>query len=200
MEAPQSPGDRIKLLVDELGLPTMAEFCRRTGLGRSLVDRLTAGAHSPRHDTLERIKAAFPEVNLNWLVSGEPPVLQGVPDEEEDHLLAMYRNHVKGEKNPQLVIAFASAVAWSAQEHQELAQLDLTAKAVSLSAVEWADSRKELLLDQHQRRLISEVRRRAPDRLRGLLETETQGERLDKELDRVGRRIQNIINLTNEKE
>jgi len=200
MEAPQSPGDRIKLLVDELGLPTMAEFCRRTGLGRSLVDRITSGAHSPRHDTLERIKDAFPEVNLNWLVSGEPPVLQGVPDEEEDHLLAMYRNHVKGEKNPQLVIAFASAVAWSAQEHQELAQLDLTAKAVSLSAVEWADSRKELLLDQHQRRLISEVRRRAPDRLRGLLETETQGERLDKELDRVGRRIQNIINLTNEKE
>ena len=200
MEPPQAPGERIKLLVEKLALPTMAEFCRRTGLNRGLVDRLTAGAHSPSHDTLERIKAAFPEVNLNWLVSGEPPVLQGVPDEEEDHLLAMYRNHVKGEKNPQLVIAFASAVAWSAQEHQELAQLDLTAKAVSLSAVEWADSRKELLLDQHQRRLISEVRRRAPDRLRGLLETETQGERLDKELDRVGRRIQNIINLTNEKE
>jgi transcriptional regulator with XRE-family HTH domain len=109
----ETPGDRIKVLVEELGLPSMAEFCRRTGLGRSLVDRVTAGHHSPRHDTLEKIKAAFPEVNLNWLVTGDwngnrklPILMSNHPNEEELRLLTMYRNHITGEETPEVTVTF----------------------------------------------------------------------------------------------
>ena len=53
-------GERMKLLIKRLGLPTTAKFCRDTGLSRPLVDKLTSGGNQPRFDTLQKIKSAFP--------------------------------------------------------------------------------------------------------------------------------------------
>ena len=37
----------LKRLIEELDMPSTAEFCRKAGLNRGLVDKLVAGAHSP---------------------------------------------------------------------------------------------------------------------------------------------------------
>ena len=59
----------VKILINKLELSTTAEFCRKTDLGRGLVDKLSAGDNQPRFDTLQKIKNAFPQTNMNWLIS-----------------------------------------------------------------------------------------------------------------------------------
>ena len=81
------------MLIDSLELPSTAEFCRKAGLNRGLVDKLVTGAHRPRMDTLEKIKKAYPQTNMNWLVSGRGDVLEEPFDYHEDFLLIMYRKH-----------------------------------------------------------------------------------------------------------
>jgi transcriptional regulator with XRE-family HTH domain len=193
METHKVSGDRIKLLVGKLGLPTMAEFCRRTGLNRGLVDKLTAGAHSPRYDSLQKIKAAFPEVNMNWLVSGESPVLQSAPDEDETFLLEMYREHVKGGRSLGLTMAFRSSVRWFAKENQERDELGLNAKAVSLSEGKLDKLQATLLLAQHKRRLVSELLERTRTPRETLLTESNQSRRLKKELVLVNEEIRKTI-------
>ena len=84
-------GERMKLLIKKLGLPTTAKFCRDTGLSRPLVDKLTSGGNQPRFDTLQKIKNAFPQTNMNWLISGQGYVLEDVQDDDEMKFLELFR-------------------------------------------------------------------------------------------------------------
>ena len=189
----------LKRLIEELEMPSTAEFCRKAGLNRGLVDKLTAGAHSPRMDTLEKIKKAFPQTNMNWLVSGIGNVLEEVLDDEEAVILDLYRKNIKGRNDARLTMSFVSAVAWVAQEHDEWEQMDINAKAVELEEGEIADFRASLLLKQRQRRLVSEVLRRTSKTPRGLLDMQTRYEELKELLGQVNDNIQRIINLIEDK-
>ena len=57
MENTENSGNWLKLLIQELNMPSTAEFCRKANLNRGLVDKLAADAHSPRLDTLQKIKS-----------------------------------------------------------------------------------------------------------------------------------------------
>ena len=189
----------LKRLIEELEMPSTAEFCRKAGLNRGLVDKLTAGAHSPRMDTLEKIKKAFPQTNMNWLGSGTGNVLEEVLDDEEAVILDLYRKNIKGRNDSRLTMSFVSTVAWVAQEHDEWEQMDINAKAVELEEGEIADFRASLLLKQRQRRLVSEVLRRTSKTPRGLLDMQTRYEELKELLGQVNDKIQRIINLLEDK-
>ena len=56
-------------------------------------------AHSPRMDTLEKIKNSFPQTNKNWLVSRKGAVLETQHDEDEAVILEYYRKNVKSKKD-----------------------------------------------------------------------------------------------------
>ena len=111
----------------------------------------------------------------------------------------MYEMEVKSKKDPRLTMSFVSAIQWFAQEHEEWEQLDINSKAVGLKEEELAEFRATLLLKQNQRRLVSEVLRRKPDKPEGLLDMNTQKEKLKKLLDEVNDSIQRIINLLEDK-
>ena len=189
----------VRILIKKLGQPTIAEFCRKTDLGRGLVDKLSAGDNQPRFDTLVKIKEAFPQVNMNWLVTSRGEILEEVLDDEETVILELYRKNVKGRNHSRLTMSFVSTVAWVAQEHDEWEQMDINSKAVGLEEGELAEFRATLLLKQHQRRFVSEVLRRTPEKTRGLLETETHKKKMKKLLDQVNDSIQRIINLLEQK-
>ena len=189
----------VKILIKKLGLSTTADFCRETDLGRGLVDKLTAGAHSPRMDTLEKIKKAFPQTNMNWLVSGIGNVLEEVLDDEEAVILDLYRKNIKGRNDSRLTMAFVSTVAWVAQEHDEWEQMDINSKAVELEEGELVEFRATLLLKQRHRRLVSEVLRRTPEKPTGLLDMQTRYEELKELLGQVNDSVQRIINLLEQK-
>ena len=122
----------LRVLIDSLELPSTAEFCRKAGLNRGLVDKLVAGAHRPRMDTLEKIKKAYPQTNMNWLVSGSGDVLEEPLDYHEDFLLIMYRKHFKGKQEFRYTWALATAVEWLIREEEEFEELERNAKAAGL--------------------------------------------------------------------
>ena len=189
----------VKILINKLGLPSTADFCRKTDLGRGLVDKLSTGDNRPRFDTLVKIKEAFPEVNMNWLVTGRGEILDEVLDDEEVVILDLYRKNIKGRNDSRLTMSFVSTVAWVAQEHDEWEQIDINSKAVELEEAEIAEFRATLLLKQRHRRLISEVLRRTPEKPRGMLDMQTRYEELKKLLAQVNDSIQRIVNLLEQK-
>ena len=184
----------VKILIKKLGLSTTADFCRKTDLGRGLVDKLSAGDNNPRFDTLVKIKEAFPQVNMNWLVTGMVgEILDEVLDDEEAVMLDYYRKNIKAKKDEFLLMDFWSVMEWSAQEYQELKELDLSIKAHSIKLEGYREFSSLVILQQRQRRAISELLRNT--NIAGFVDTEDKQKKLKKELSRITGEIQKTINI-----
>jgi len=190
----------VKILINELGLPSTADFCRKTDLGRGLVDKLSAGDNQPRFDTLVKIKEAFPQVNMNWLVSGRGEILDEVLDDGETVILEMFRKKVKVKNDSRLTMSFLFKLDWFVKEEEEWDQMEINSKAIELEEGEFADFGSTLLLKQRQRRLVSEVLQRTPEKPRGLLDMKTRYEELKELLDQVNNSILSVIDLYKQKE
>ena len=201
--------ERIKLLIKNLGLPTTAKFCRDTGLSRPLVDKLTSsGGNQPRFDTLQKIKSAFPETNLNWLVSGQGEILEEVTDTKNVDLLKTYRS-IKTKNNSNLTNSFLTSIQFISKEYQEMEEMELNAKAQFILEKELNQFRRELLFYQYQRRLVSERLNKTSDQ--ETLLTEIYNEKRIVELNRlleelsqqisktINLIIEDVVNITEEK-
>ena len=193
--------ERIKLLIKNLGLPTTAKFCRDTGLSRPLVDKLTSPeGNQPRFDTLQKIKSAFPETNLNWLVSGQGEALESDPDKKDVDLLNTYRN-IKIKNNSNLTNSFLTSVQFISKEYHEMEEMELNAKAQLIPEKELNQLKKELLFYQYQRRLVSERFKQTSVQKKSLLTeyyNESRLEELRKLIHEVNRKIINTISLITE--
>ena len=193
-------GERMKLLIKKLGLPTTAKFCRDTGLSRPLVDKLTSGGNQPRFDTLQKIKSAFPKTNLNWLVSGQGEILEEVTDKKDVDLLKTYRS-IKIKNNYILTNSFLISTKFISEEYHEMEEMELNAKAQLIPEKELNKLKKELLFYQYQRRLVSERFNQTSAQKKSLLTeyyTESRLEELRKLIHEVNRKIINTISLITE--
>ncbi|RTZ87457.1 MAG: hypothetical protein DSY93_10605, partial [SAR324 cluster bacterium] len=129
MENVKYSGDMLKILFKKLNMSTTAEFCKKTKISRGLVDKLVANKHNPRLDTLQKIKNAFPQTNMNWLISGQGEVLEDVQDDDEVKLLEQYRSKIKSEANQRLVEKFSISVDYFVQDQIEMDELENNATA-----------------------------------------------------------------------
>ena len=152
----------VKILINKLGLPSTADFCRKTDLGRGLVDKLSAGDNQPRFDTLKKIKNAFPQTNMNWLISGLGEVVVDVKDDNEVKLLELYRLKIKTEGNQRLVDKFSVSVDYFVQDHWEMDELENNVKAQDVKDQDLMFFRMQLLLLQYRRRLVSDLLLQVP--------------------------------------
>ena len=192
--------ERIKLLIKNLGLPTTAKFCRDTGLSRPLVDKLTSPeGNQPRFDTLQKIKSAFPETNLNWLVSGQGEALESDPDKKDVYLLNTFRN-IKIKNNSNLTNSFLTSIQFISKEYQEMEEMELNAKAQFILEKELNQFRRELLFYQYQRRLVSERLNKTSDQKSILTEiyNEKRKVELNRLLEELSQQISKTINLITE--
>ena len=192
--------ERIKLLIKNLGLPTTAKFCRDTGLSRPLVDKLTSPeGNQPRFDTLQKIKSAFPETNLNWLVSGQGEILEEVTDTKNVDLLKTYRS-IKTKNNSNLTNSFLTSIQFISKEYQEMEEMELNAKAQLILEKELNQFRRELLFYQYQRRLVSERLNKTSDQETLLTEiyNEKRKVELNRLLEELSQQISKTINLITE--
>ncbi len=164
MENTENQGNWLKLLIHELNMPSTAEFCRKANLNRGLVDKLAADAHSPRLDTLKKIKSAFPETNMNWLISGQGEILVDVQDDDEVKLLKQYRSKIKSEANQRLVEKFSISVDYFVQDQIEMDELENNATAQDVKDQDLMFFRMQLLLLQYRRRLVSDLLLQVPKR------------------------------------
>ena len=120
-----------------------------------MVDKLSAGDNQPRFDTLKKIKNAFPQTNMNWLISGLGEVVVDVKDDNEVKLLEQYRLKIKTEGNQRLVERFSVSVDYFVQDHMEMEELENNAKAQDVKDKDLMLFRMELLLFQYRRQLVS---------------------------------------------
>ena len=162
MENTENQGNWLKLLINELKMPSTAEFCRKANLNRGLVDKLAADAHSPSLDTLQKIKDAFPETNMNWLISGHGKVLVDVQDDNDIKLLEQYRSKIKSEANQRLVEKFSISVDYFVQDQIEMDELENNATAQDVKDQDLMFFRMQLLLLQYRRRLVSDLLLQVP--------------------------------------
>jgi len=192
-------GERMKLLIKRLGLPTTAKFCRDTGLSRPLVDKLTSGGNQPRFDTLQKIKSAFPKTNLNWLVSGQGEILEEVTDKKDVNLLKTYRN-IKINNNSNLTNSFLTSIQFISKDYQEMEEMELNAKAQLIPEKKVNQLKKELLFYQYQRRLVSERIDKISNKTTILTKiyNEKIVEALYKLLEKLSQQISKTINLITE--
>ena len=152
----------VKILINKLGLTSTADFCRKTDLGRGLVDKLSAGDNQPRFDTLQKIKNAFPQTNMNWLISGQGDVLEDLQDDDEVTLLEQYRSKIKSEANQRLVEKFSISVDYFVQDQIEMDELENNATAQDVKDQDLMFFRMQLLLLQYRRRLVSDLLLQVP--------------------------------------
>ena len=162
MENVKYSGDMLKILFKKLNMSTTAEFCMKTKISRGLVDKLVANKHNPRLDTLQKIKNAFPQTNMNWLISGQGEVLEDVQDDDEVKLLEQYRSKIKSEANQRLVEKFSISVDYFVPDYREMEELENNAKAQDVKDKYLMLFRMELLLFQYRRQLASDLLLQVP--------------------------------------
>ena len=192
--------ERIKLLIKNLGMPTTAKFCRDTGLSRPLVDKLTSPeGNQPRFDTLQKIKSAFPETNLNWLVSGQGEALESDTDKKDVDLLNSYRN-IKIKNNSNLTNSYLTSIQFISKEYQEMEEMELNAKAQFILEKGLNQFRRELLFYQYQRRLVSERLNKTSDQKSILTEIYNEKRKVEfnRLLEELSQQISKTINLITE--
>ena len=164
MENVKYSGDMLKILFKKLNMSTTAEFCMKTKISRGLVDKLVANKHNPRLDTLQKIKNAIPQTNMNWLISGQGEVLEDVQDDDEVKLLKQYRLKIKSEANQRLVEKFSISVDYFVQDQIEMDELENNATAQDVKDQDLMFFRMQLLLLQYRRRLVSDLLLQVPKR------------------------------------
>jgi len=122
-----------------------------------LVDKLSKDMHSPRLDTLQKIKDAFPETNMNWLISGKGNVLEEVQDDDEMKLLELFRAKIKAEGNPRTILKYFVSVEYFVQDQREMDDLETNATAQDVKDQKLMFYRMELLFLQYRRHLVTDL-------------------------------------------
>ena len=157
MEYSENTGNWLKILIEKLNMPSTAEFCRKADLKRGLVDKLSKDMHSPRLDTLQKIKHAFPETNMNWLISGKGNVLEVVQDDDELKLLELFRANIKSEGNPTTIQKYFVSVGYFVQGQRDMDELETNATAQDVKDQDLMFYRRQLLLLQYRRHLVTDL-------------------------------------------
>lgn len=76
--------DRLKAVMDELG-HSPASFCSSTGISRPVLSHILNGRNKPSIQFLLQISNAFPEVSLDWLITGRTQALPTPPAKQDEH-------------------------------------------------------------------------------------------------------------------
>ena len=161
MEYSENTDNWLKVLIEKLNISSTAEFCRKADLNRGLVDKLSKDMHSPRLDTLQKIKSAFPETNMNWLISGKGNVLEEVHDDFEMKLLELFRYKIKAEGNPRAIQKYLVSVEYFVQDQREMDELETNATAQDVRDKDLMFFRMQLLLLQYRRHLVTNLLKQA---------------------------------------
>ena len=88
--------ERFKQLLEEKGL-TATRFASMIKVNASAMSHILNGRSKPGFDVLDKIAQAFPELNLNWLISGKG-TMYGVPVSPVQDVLFQPDDEKKGDK------------------------------------------------------------------------------------------------------
>lgn len=76
--------DRISKIIEYSQL-TSSEFADEIDVQRSSISHITSGRNKPSLDFLIKVKERFPELNWDWLITGDGEMTISIPDEKTKH-------------------------------------------------------------------------------------------------------------------
>lgn len=62
--------DRIKIWIESNGLKS-SSFADKIGVNRSTISHILSGRNKPSIDFLDKMMKFFPDLNSNWIITGE---------------------------------------------------------------------------------------------------------------------------------
>ena len=87
--------ERIQFILDHYNL-TAGVFAEKIGIQKSSVSHLLSGRNKPSFQFLSKLVKAFPEINLNWFISGDGDIFNH-PEQNIE-----YANLKDFEKQPEM--------------------------------------------------------------------------------------------------
>ena len=93
---------RIHHIIQHYGL-SAGEFADRLKIQKSSVSHLLSGRNKPSFQFLIKLLKAFPEINLNWLISGDGDILKNSVQISEYENLKQVENELKDEPQKEII-------------------------------------------------------------------------------------------------
>lgn len=87
--------ERVKFILDHYNL-TAGAFAEKLGIQKSSVSHLLSGRNKPSFQFLSKLVKAFPEINLNWFITGDGDIFNK-PEQNIE-----YANLKDFEKQPEI--------------------------------------------------------------------------------------------------
>ena len=102
--------ERFKQLLEEKNL-TATRFAAMIKVNASAMSHILNGRSKPGFDVLDKIAQAFPDVNLNWLISGKGSLYNNrisTPAKEEEKRFPIEEKNTKAEEILRPAVSVAS--------------------------------------------------------------------------------------------
>lgn len=97
--------ERIKKFIDAQNLSSSA-FANEIGVQRSSVSHVLSGRNKPSLDFVIKIKEHYPNVNLDWLLTGKGGMISSQKDEFESKVVKEKKGETKKEEPEQRSFEF----------------------------------------------------------------------------------------------
>lgn len=93
--------ERLELLINTLNVKSVNAFALSIGVAASVIQNFlgkkASGKKSkPSLETIEKIKARYPRVNLEWLLTGDGEILKPYPGQEQNVTMTANTGNVIG--------------------------------------------------------------------------------------------------------
>ncbi len=91
---------RIQYILEHYNL-TAGQFAEKLGIQKSSVSHLLSGRNKPSFQFLSKLVKAFPEINLNWFITGEGDIFYKSEQDSEYENLSKVKNQPDNDKTLQ---------------------------------------------------------------------------------------------------
>ncbi|MBP3419030.1 MAG: helix-turn-helix transcriptional regulator [Marinifilaceae bacterium] len=88
--------DRFVKIITDMGI-SQQEMAERIGVDASTISYFCKGKRKPGFDILERIAVAFPDVDLNWLITGVASESHITCQDQGDSQISNSQNSIPGQ-------------------------------------------------------------------------------------------------------
>lgn len=113
-----SIAERLRYLVKDVFLMDAENFAREVGLSGHAIRHMVNGTSNPGMDAMRKICEKYPEVNPNWLLSGEGEPLISGPNEASSFISAVNDE----EKREKILLAIKNRLSELKMKQKDLAK------------------------------------------------------------------------------
>ncbi|MDD2559501.1 MAG: helix-turn-helix transcriptional regulator [Bacteroidales bacterium] len=91
--------DRIKEILDSQGL-NATQFAQKVSMNVSALSHILSGRNNPGYDALQKIIVNFPQISVEWLMTGQGEMYKEILSDEPEQVSLFDENPLKADPGP----------------------------------------------------------------------------------------------------